>query len=83
MQIDIDRRHIESLEAMRDTLLVERTPIDYLDFASPVAGMGSKMGIDATRKTREEGMMRDWPEEIFMSEEIRKLVDSRWKEYGL
>jgi 4-hydroxy-3-polyprenylbenzoate decarboxylase len=40
------------------------------------------MGIDATRKTREEGMMRDWPGEIFMSEEIKKLVDKRWKEYG-
>jgi 4-hydroxy-3-polyprenylbenzoate decarboxylase len=41
------------------------------------------MGIDATRKTREEGMMRDWPEEISMSEEIKKRVDARWKEYGL
>jgi 4-hydroxy-3-polyprenylbenzoate decarboxylase len=40
------------------------------------------MGIDATRKTREEGMGRDWPEEITMSEEIIKIVDSRWKEYG-
>jgi 4-hydroxy-3-polyprenylbenzoate decarboxylase len=40
------------------------------------------MGIDATRKTLEEGMGREWPEEIVMSDEIKSLVDKRWKEYG-
>jgi 4-hydroxy-3-polyprenylbenzoate decarboxylase len=40
------------------------------------------MGIDATRKTREEGMMREWPQELFMSEDIRSRVDARWKQYG-
>jgi len=41
------------------------------------------MGIDATRKTREEGMGREWPDEINMSEEIIEKVNSRWKEYGI
>jgi 4-hydroxy-3-polyprenylbenzoate decarboxylase len=40
------------------------------------------MGIDATKKWKSEGFMREWPEEILMSEEIKKLVDKRWKEYG-
>jgi 4-hydroxy-3-polyprenylbenzoate decarboxylase len=41
------------------------------------------MGVDATKKWREEGYQREWPDEIHMSEEIKKLVDKRWKEYGI
>jgi 4-hydroxy-3-polyprenylbenzoate decarboxylase len=40
------------------------------------------MGIDATRKTREEGMGREWPEEIVMTPDVKALVERRWKEYG-
>lgn len=74
-------RVLNNVDWKRDTVFAEG-PLDALDHAANWPRYGSKMGIDATRKTREEGMMRDWPEELFMSEEIKKLVDSRWKEYG-
>jgi 4-hydroxy-3-polyprenylbenzoate decarboxylase len=74
-------RVLNNVDWKRDTVFADG-PLDALDHAANWPRYGSKMGIDATRKTREEGMMRDWPDEIFMSEEIRKLVDSRWKEYG-
>ena len=48
-----------------------------------ISTMAGKVGIDATRKTREEGMGREWPDEISMSDEIRALVDGRWDEYGI
>jgi len=54
-----------------------------LDHAAPLIGAGSKMGIDATAKWREEGYQRDWPEEIEMSQETKDLVTNRWKSYGL
>lgn len=75
-------RVLNNVDWKRDTVFADG-PLDALDHAANWPRYGSKMGIDATRKTREEGMMRDWPDEIFMSEEIKKLVDSRWKEYGL
>lgn len=74
-------RVLNNVDWKRDTVFAEG-PIDALDHAANWPRYGSKMGIDATRKTREEGMMRDWPDELFMAEEIRKRVDSRWKEYG-
>jgi len=57
-------------------------PIDILDHASIGLGIGSKMGIDATKKWPSEGFNREWPAEIVMSNEIKELVDRRWKEYG-
>ncbi len=74
-------RVLNNIDWKRDVVIADG-PLDDLDHAANFPRYGSKMGIDATRKTREEGMMRDWPEELFMSEEIRRLVDSRWKEYG-
>jgi 4-hydroxy-3-polyprenylbenzoate decarboxylase len=74
-------RVLNNVDWKRDTVFADG-PLDALDHAANWPRYGSKMGIDATRKTREEGMMREWPDEIFMSEEIKKLVDSRWKEYG-
>lgn len=74
-------RVLNNVDWKRDTVFADG-PVDDLDHAANWPRYGSKMGIDATRKTREEGMMRDWPEELFMSEEIKRLVDSRWKEYG-
>jgi len=72
---------LNNVDPGRD-LLFSQGPLDALDHSAPYANFGGKMGIDATRKTREEGMGREWPEEIVMSGEIKSLVDKRWKEYG-
>ncbi len=74
-------RVLNNVDWKRDTVIADG-PLDDLDHAANWPRYGSKMGIDATRKSREEGMMREWPDEIFMSEAINRLVDSRWKEYG-
>jgi 4-hydroxy-3-polyprenylbenzoate decarboxylase len=66
----------------RDATLVENTPIDYLDFASPVAGLGSKLGIDATNKWAGETARR-WGRPIVMDAQIRRKVDALWPQLGL
>ena len=70
------------VDPARDTLIAENTPIDYLDFASPVAGLGSKMGIDATSKWPGE-TSRTWGRPIAMDAEVKKKVDAMWKVLGL
>ncbi len=70
------------VDATRDTTLVDNTPIDYLDFASPVAGLGSKMGIDATNKWPGE-TTREWGTPIVMDEAVKARVDEMWDELGL
>lgn len=70
------------MDPARDTVIVENTPIDYLDFASPVAGLGSKMGLDATNKWPGE-TDREWGTPIVMSAEIKARVDARWNELGI
>ncbi len=70
------------VDPSRDTLLVDNTPIDYLDFASPVSGLGSKMGIDATNKWPGE-TSREWGRPIAMDEAVRRRVDALWAELGL
>ena len=70
------------VDAARDTLIAQNTPIDYLDFASPVAGLGSKMGIDATNKWPGE-TSREWGRAISMDETVKRRVDELWKEMGL
>ena len=70
------------VDAARDVLIVENTPIDYLDFASPVAGLGSKMGIDATNKWGAE-TSRAWGRPISMRAEVKTRVDALWKDLGL
>ncbi len=70
------------VDPSRDTTLVENTPIDYLDFASPVSGLGSKMGIDATNKMPGE-TDREWGEPIVMSDEVKARVDELWPTLGL
>ncbi len=65
----------------RDSVIVEG-PLDVLEHASPIPAFGGKMGIDATKKLKSEGFEREWPPDIEMSPEIRRLVDQRWKEYG-
>ena len=70
------------VDAARDTLIAENTPIDYLDFASPVAGLGSKMGIDATNKWPGESS-REWGRPIVMDPAVKHRVDTLWHELGL
>jgi 4-hydroxy-3-polyprenylbenzoate decarboxylase len=70
------------VDPSRDTLLVDNTPIDYLDFASPVSGLGSKMGIDATNKWPGE-TQREWGTPITMDASVRQRVDRLWDELGL
>ena len=70
------------MDPARDTLLVENTPIDYLDFASPVSGLGSKMGMDATNKWPGE-TDREWGRAITKDEEVVKKVDDMWDKLGL
>ena len=66
----------------RDITLIENTPIDYLDFASPVSGLGSKMGLDATNKWQGE-TNREWGTPILMDTAIKEKVDSIWEELGI
>lgn len=71
-----------NVDPRRDTFVVDG-PMDILDHAAPYLAAGSKMGIDATRKIPGEGIVRDWPRRLVMSDEIRGLVDKRWREYGI
>jgi 4-hydroxy-3-polyprenylbenzoate decarboxylase len=70
------------VDAARDTVFVENTPIDYLDFASPVSGLGSKMGIDATNKWKGE-TSREWGRPIKMDEEVVRKIDDLWQSLNL
>ena len=70
------------VDPARDTLIVENTPIDYLDFASPVSGLGGKMGLDATNKWPGE-TNREWGRPIVMDKAVKERVDGIWKELGL
>ncbi|MDP2829988.1 MAG: 4-hydroxy-3-polyprenylbenzoate decarboxylase [Sulfuricellaceae bacterium] len=70
------------VDPARDTLLIENTPIDYLDFASPVSGLGSKMGMDATNKWPGE-TSREWGKPIVMDEAVKRRVDEIWDQLGL
>jgi 4-hydroxy-3-polyprenylbenzoate decarboxylase len=70
------------VDPTRDTVLVDNTPIDYLDFASPVSGLGSKMGIDATNKWAGE-TTREWGRPITMDAAVKARVDAIWNELGL
>ena len=87
---DIDARSWEEViwaistrtDPARDITLIENTPIDYLDFASPVSGLGSKMGLDATNKLSGE-TEREWGQPIKMSNEVVEKIDALWSELGL
>jgi len=70
------------MDPARDTVMIENTPIDYLDFASPVSGLGSKMGMDATNKWPGE-TDREWGEAITMDPAVVARIDSIWDELGI
>lgn len=87
---DIDARNWQDvvwamttrMDPLRDTVMVDHTPIDYLDFASPVSGLGSKMGMDATSKWHGE-TTREWGKPIAMDEEIVARVQEFWSKLGI
>jgi 4-hydroxy-3-polyprenylbenzoate decarboxylase len=87
---DVDVRNWEDviwamttrMDPVRDTVMVENTPIDYLDFASPVSGLGSKMGLDATNKLPGE-TDREWGEPIRMTDDITERIDAMWDALGI
>ncbi|MBT0587752.1 4-hydroxy-3-polyprenylbenzoate decarboxylase [Alteromonas oceanisediminis] len=87
---DIDARNWEDviwvittrMDPTRDTTLIDNTPIDYLDFASPVSGLGSKMGLDATNKMPGE-TDREWGTPILMDDAVKAKVDAIWDELDL
>ena len=70
------------MDPARDTTMIENTPIDYLDFASPVSGLGSKMGMDATNKWAGE-TDREWGEPIVMDEAVKLKIDEIWDSLGI
>lgn len=70
------------MDPVRDTVLMENTPIDYLDFASPVSGLGGKMGLDATNKWPGE-TQREWGRVIERDADVAAKVDAMWGELGL
>lgn len=70
------------MDPTRDTTLIDNTPIDYLDFASPVSGLGSKMGLDATNKWPGE-TDREWGIPIVMDEAVKQKVDDMWDELNI
>jgi 4-hydroxy-3-polyprenylbenzoate decarboxylase len=72
---------LSNVDPERDVFF-QKGPLDVLDHASSTPGYGSKVGIDGTKKSRWEGHSRTWPDEITMTEGIKRLVDRRWKEYG-
>ena len=72
----------DSVDPTRDTMMVDSTPIDYLDFASPVSGLGSKMGIDATNKWPGE-TSREWGRPMQMTPAVTAKMDLLWQTLGL
>ncbi|MGQ9755466.1 MAG: menaquinone biosynthesis decarboxylase [Desulfotomaculales bacterium] len=75
-------RVFNNIDARRDVVIVDG-PVDALDHAAPLPGLGAKMGIDATRKWPEEGHTRDWPPDITMSPEVEAAVSRKWATYGI
>jgi 4-hydroxy-3-polyprenylbenzoate decarboxylase len=71
-----------NIDARRD-LVFSDGPLDALDHSSPLPRFGTRLGVDATRKGPDEGHTRPWPEALAMDPEVRRLVDGRWREYGL
>ncbi len=73
---------LNNIDAQRDVVMM-RGPVDDLDHASYTPALGTKVGVDATRKSSAEGHLREWPPDMLMDPSTRRLVSKRWKEYGL
>jgi len=70
-------------DAARDVMIIDKTPTDTLDPASPLLNLGSKLGIDATQKTKDEGFEREIQEQVKVDDATKSLVDSKWSGYGI
>ncbi|MBI3638732.1 MAG: menaquinone biosynthesis decarboxylase [Thaumarchaeota archaeon] len=70
-------------DAARDVIIINNTPTDTLDPASPLVNLGSKLGIDATQKTKEEGYQREIQELVSVDEDTKNIVDAKWSSYGI
>jgi 4-hydroxy-3-polyprenylbenzoate decarboxylase len=70
-------------DAARDVIIIKNTPTDTLDPASPLVNLGSKLGIDATQKTKEEGYEREILELVLVDEDTKNIVDAKWSSYGI
>ncbi len=70
-------------DAARDVIIINNTPTDTLDPASPLVNLGSKLGIDATQKTKEEGYQREIQELVLVDEDTKNIVDAKWSSYGI
>ena len=79
---EVTWRVTNNIDPARDVMFIDG-PIDDLDHATPVPKYGSKMGIDATAKGAMDGRAREWPPDILMSEDIKRLVDAKWDKYGI
>lgn len=75
-------RVFNNIDARRDIVMVDG-PLDVLDHSSPMPNWGTKVGIDATKTWPQEGNSREWPDEIVMSDDIKKIVDAKWKDLNL
>ena len=75
-------RVFNNIDARRDIVMVDG-PLDVLDHSSPMPNWGTKVGIDATKSVPAEGHTREWPDEIVMSEDIKKIVDEKWRRLNL
>lgn len=73
---------LNNVDAGRDLVLAPG-PVDALDHAAPLPMLGTKLGVDATRKTPAEGYSREWPPDIVMSADVKQAVSRRWQEFGL
>jgi len=71
------------IDPKRDIIFIENTPMDVLEHATNLPNIGSKMGIDATKKWKEEGFTREWPDVVKMDEKTKKIVDEKWNKYGI
>ena len=70
------------MDPSRDLTVIDRTPIDYLDFSSPLSGLGGKLGIDATNKIGTE-TTREWGQPLAMDQAVMDRVDRMWSRFGL
>jgi len=73
---------LNNLDAQHDVVMMPG-PVDDLDHGSYTPALGTKIGVDATRKDASEGYQREWPPDMIMNEQTRKRVSERWSEYGL
>ena len=76
-------RHNNEPDPAKDFVIIDKLPTDTLDLSAPLLNLGSKFGIDATVKSKDEGYDREWQEVVMPDTETASLVTKRWKEYNI